>query len=280
MQLSKFKHIATLDLANFYYQNGMKKSDVQFLATNHPYKGLRVYTCEPQGLRGASEHSYERLSRIYGDLCQEGKMARQADGLFVGGQTLQELYNNLDEVFQRTRNCGFSLKPSKVVINPSKITLFGWIWNKGGWEPTSHTITPLSKAEPPKTVRQLRSFLGAFKQLSTCIKDYAVLLSPLEKIAAGRNSSEAIAWTEDLDSHFCKAKESLATINTVFTPTPTDTLHTYSDWSQLNGAVGGKMQIHRQKEDGSVDILHGGFFSAKVSHWQTRWLPCEGEALA
>ena len=58
LQLSKFKHIATLDLANFYYQHGMKKSDIQFLGTNHPYKGLRVYTCEPQGLRGASEHSY------------------------------------------------------------------------------------------------------------------------------------------------------------------------------------------------------------------------------
>ena len=89
VQLSKFKFIATLDLANFYYQHGLKTADIQYLATNHPYKGLRVYTCEPQGLRGASEHGYERLSRVYGDLCQDGKMTRQADGLFVGGQTLQ-----------------------------------------------------------------------------------------------------------------------------------------------------------------------------------------------
>ena len=80
---------ATLDLANFYYQHGLKTADIQYLATNHPYKGLRVYTCEPKGLRGASEHGYERLSRVYGDLCQDGKMTRQADGLFVGGQTLQ-----------------------------------------------------------------------------------------------------------------------------------------------------------------------------------------------
>ena len=157
MQLSKFKYIATLDLANFYYQHGMRNSDVKYLATNHPYKGLRVYKCEPQGLRGASEHSYERLSRVYGDLCQNGKMARQADGLYVGGNSLQNLLDNLRKVFQRTRNCGFTLKPSKIIINPQKIVLFGWMRNKGGWEPTEHTVTPLLPAVLPKTVKQLRS---------------------------------------------------------------------------------------------------------------------------
>ena len=129
-------------------------------------------------------------------------MARQADGLFVGGQTLEELLDNLREVFQRTRNCGFTLKPSKVIINPTKIVLFGWMRNNGGWEPTEHTITPLARAETPKTVRQLRSFLGAIKQLSACIKDYAILLSPLEKVAAGKNSSEVIVWNDELQRHF------------------------------------------------------------------------------
>ena len=99
MQIAKFKYLATLDLANFYYQHGMKKEDIQYLATQHPFKGLRVYTCEPQGIRGASEHSYERLSRVFGDLCQEEKMARQADGLFVGGNTIEEFYDNLIKAF-------------------------------------------------------------------------------------------------------------------------------------------------------------------------------------
>ena len=93
IQIARFKYIATLDLANFYYQHGVKKVDMQYLATHHPYKGLRVYTCEPQGMRGVSEHSYERLGRVYGELCQAGRMSRQADRLYVGGETLQELTN-------------------------------------------------------------------------------------------------------------------------------------------------------------------------------------------
>ena len=280
MQIAKFKYLATLDLANFYYQHGMKKEDIQYLATQHPFKGLRVYTCEPQGIKGASEHAYERLSRVFGDLCQEGKMARQADGLFVGGNTLDELYKNLREVFQRTRNANFTLKPSKIIINPQKIVLFGWLKNKEGWEPTEHTITPLSRAEPPKTVKKLRGFLGAIKQLSPCIENYAAILSPLELVAAGKGSAENIIWTDKLLKDFDKAKQSLQKIRTVYTPTPEDVLHTYSDWSHANGAVGGRLEVHRVKHDGSVDKLHGGFFSARVSHWQQRWLSCDGEALS
>ena len=146
--------------------------------------------------------------------------------------------------------------------------------------PSEHTITPLLKADVPKTVKQLRGFLGAVKQLSQCIKDYAVVLSPLEKLAAGKGSSELIVWTESLHKQFDQVKTSLQSIQTFHIPTPTDSLHTFSDWSQSNGAVGGRLELHRVGDNGEIVKLHGGFFSARVSHWQTRWLPCEGEALA
>ena len=115
LQIAKFKFIATLDLSNFYYQHGLQVEDCQYLATPHPFKGLRVYTVKPQGLKNSSEIAYERLSRVYGELCQEGKMARQADGLYVGGNSFDELYENLCEVFERTRLANLSLKPSKVI---------------------------------------------------------------------------------------------------------------------------------------------------------------------
>ena len=63
-KLAKYKYHIQLDLSNYYYQGGMKIEDCQYLATPHPFKGLRVYTCEPQGLRNAGEHAYERLGRV------------------------------------------------------------------------------------------------------------------------------------------------------------------------------------------------------------------------
>ena len=69
-------------------------------------------------------------------------------------------------------------------------------------------------------------------------------------------------------------------IETVFVPKPTDTLHTYSDFSQLHKAVGGRLEIHRLSPDGSVKKLLGGHFSCRVNKHQKNWYPCEGEALA
>ena len=280
LALAKFKHIATLDLSHYYYQNGMSRNDMQYLATHHPYKGIRIYAVEPQGLKNASEHAYERLARILGDLCQEGFVTRQADGIYVGANTLDELYVNLQRVLQRLKDANLTVKPSKFVIAPKKITLFGWEKNEDGWRPLEHTISPLTMAQPPTTVKQLRSWLGAAKQVSQCIPDYAVVFSPLEAATGGRSSPERITWSDALLHDFTKAKEAIKNIKTVHFPHPDDTLHLFSDYSQANHAVGGRLEVHKKEDNGSISILHGGFFSCKIPPSQARWQPCEGESLA
>ena len=45
-------------------------------------------------------------------------------------------------------------------------------------------------------------------------------------------------------------------------------------------AAGGRLEIHRTMEDGTVKKLLGGHFSCRVSKYQKNWFPCEGEALS
>ena len=278
-KLAKYKYHIELDLSNYFYQGGMKIEDVQFLATPHPFKGLRVYTCEPQGLKNASEHAYERLGLICGDMCEEERMTRMADGLFVLGDTLESLEENFVEILNRARLCGLTFKPSKIVIAPHKTVLFGWKMTGSGWSPTSHTIAPLIKADPPLTVKQARSWIGSYKQLTDCIPGHAALLGPLEAVLGGRASAERIEWTDDLISAFTKCKKSLNDINVIHVPKPDDQLHTFSDYSKSQKAVGGRLEIHRL-EDGKVKKLPGGHFSCRVTKHQSVWYPCEGEGLA
>ena len=102
-KLAKYKYNVELDLSNFFWQQGMKVANKPYLGTMHPFKGLRIYAVEPQGLRNASEHASERLARIYGDLCADEKMTRMADGLYVLGDTFPELELNFNEVLSRAR---------------------------------------------------------------------------------------------------------------------------------------------------------------------------------
>ena len=173
-----------------------------YLATPHPYKGLRVYTVEPQGLKGASEHGSERLSRIFGEMERKKQTVRHADGIYVLGNTPEEVLVNMREVFNRGRLSGLTFKPQKVVTCLKVSQLFGWVKKGHEWSPTNHVISPLSTAPPPKTVKALRGWLRAFKQVSVCVPNYAVKIGPLETAVGGRASQEKITWTSEMLKSF------------------------------------------------------------------------------
>ena len=140
-----------LDLSNYFYHCGLQRDNIKFLGTVHPFKGVRVYTCDPQGLKGASERSYEKLLRIYGDLIQQHRLAQMADGLHVLGDTINELATNYEEVLSRAAACNLTFKPSKVVVCPQQINLFGWRLKGYKWYPTEHTTSSLVSADLPVT---------------------------------------------------------------------------------------------------------------------------------
>ena len=141
----------------------MRRADAQFLWVIHPFNGLYVYVCEPQGLRNASEHAYDRLGTVFGDMVKADRLARHADGLHVLGDSLEELHGNLKEVLEQLQKCGMTLKPSKVIVDPVNSVLFGWRLEGDRWFPTEHTISTLANCKRPSTVKKMRSFLGAFK---------------------------------------------------------------------------------------------------------------------
>ena len=100
-------------------------------------------------------------------------------------------------------------------IAPINTIIFGWQMSASGWKPTTHTLSPLVKASPPNTVKQLRSWLGSFKQLTDCIENYAVILGPLEDVVAGRASADCVTWSEGLLETFKKAQQALNKVETI-----------------------------------------------------------------
>ena len=222
-----------------------------------------VYTASPMGLRNSSEIAYERLKRIFGDMQRNQALCQQADALIVGGSTIEHLFENLAEVFKRLRACGMTIKPSKLIICPWKTVLFGWEFTDQAWRPTAHKVNPLVLASEPATVKQLRSWLGASKQLSSGLQDYGTIFRPLEQMTAGKPSSDKLLWTEQHSRDFKHAKESLKSIKDIYYPTPDDHIHTYSDFSQEAEAVGGRLEFVRKMQDGKERIFMGDSFQPR-----------------
>ena len=60
----------------------------------------------------------------------------------------------------------------------------------------SHKLNPLQVCPPPSSVKQMRSFIGAYKAISNCIPNYSNHLGPLEDSVAGKELEEKLVWND------------------------------------------------------------------------------------
>ncbi len=76
--------------------------------------------------------------------------------------------------------------------------VLGCVWKAGTLTASPHNIAPLSSVDPPKTCTAMRSFIGAFKDLSRYFRRYSSLVSPLEDAIKGLQGAQHIQWNDDL----------------------------------------------------------------------------------
>ena len=215
------------------------------------------------------------MCRVLGDLLQEGIVTKIADDLYCGGNTPQELFDNLTKLLQAIHKCGLKLSPSKTVICPKTTNILGWLWQQGTITASPHRVAALASCEQPQTVKGLRSFIGAFKVLSRVVPNTASLLAPLEDLITGARSSDRLSWSEHALDAFRSAQKRLSSSKTIVIPRPDDQLWLVTDAAVKDPGIGATLYVIR-----SAKLHLAGFFSAKLHQRQLTWLPCEVEALA
>ena len=123
----------------------------------------------------------------FGDLLQEGIVAKIADDLYCGGDTPAELPENWQRVLQALERSDIGISASKTVVAPRSTTVLGWVWSQGSIHASPHPVATLSTCEPPSTVKGLRSFIGAYKVLARVVPRCAHLIPRLDDAVAGCN---------------------------------------------------------------------------------------------
>lgn len=273
--LAKWPFIITSDMTAQFHQLPLNKESMQYAGIVTPYKGIRVYTRAIMGMPGSTEHLDELMFRVIGDLIHEGVAEKIADDLYVGGTNPEHLLDNWRRVLEAFRKNNLRLKASKTVIAPKSTTVLGWKWNQGEISVSEHKINPIASADPPRTVKALRSWIGAYKHIKSCVPQYSSLLSSVESAVANKDSKEVVVWTDELLQDFRQAQTALKSLKSITIPRSSDHLIVTSDGSIKNNGIGSVLYILR---DGK--LLLGGYFSMKLSDCEVRWLPCELEALA
>ena len=273
--IGKWKYIIVSDLTSAFHQIPLSRQSLKYCGIVTPYRGVRMYIRCAMGMPGSETALEELMCRVLGDCLQDGCVAKLADDLYCGGETIKELVQNWERVLKAIKNSGLHLSAVKTTICPRATTILGWSWIEGKISASQHKISALAACKLPETVTGLRSFLGAYKILGRVIPKCAGLLTPLENAISGMQSKEQIHWTDELITHFRNAQSHLSTNKAITLPIPSDELWIVTDGSVSMHGIGATLYAMR---DGNLRLA--GFFSAKLRKHQVTWLPCEIEALS
>lgn len=273
--IAQWKYLIATDLTSAFYQIPLSPQSRKYCGVATPFRGVRVYTRCAMGMPGSETALEELMCRVLGDLLEEGVVAKLADDLYCGGNTVEELLINWRKVLQALCHSGLRLSASKTVICPRQTVILGWMWSNGTLRATSHRVATLSCCSPPSKVGGMRSFIGAYKVLARVLQNCAKLLAPLDDSVAGRQSKEEFIWSDDLHLAFKTCQKALSSASTITLPRPDDQLWIVTDGSVKKHSIGATLYITRTDK-----LCLAGFFSAKLRGRQPTWLPCEVEALS
>ena len=233
-QIGQWEYIIATDLTNAFYQIPLPRDSIKYCGVATPFKGVRVYVRSAMGMPGSETALEELMTRVLGDLLQEGCVVKLADDLYCGANSLEDLYKNWNRLLSALHKNSLCLSATKTIIGPTSTTILGWRWQQGTIHASTHRISTLASCSPPEKVTNMRSFIGAYKVLSRVIPNCASHISALDNSISGLQSGDKVPWSDDLHTAFSQAQQALQSAKTITLPRASDQLWIITDGSVKN----------------------------------------------
>ena len=278
-KLARWKYIIKTDMYQGFFQNHMHKDAQRWCAILTPFGGIRFFKRGIQGLINQSEELDELLANVFNPLLTAGLLVKQADDLFVGGETIQEALDNFGEMLKVCDNNNIKLSPSKTVMFPISVDIMSWIWSQGGTlSPSPHRKKALAKIteDDLKTVRDIRSWTGLYKTFIYHTPNLTKIMDPFDKLVGDKESNDLIVWNDELRLKLQEAKDHVENISDVYLPHPNDQLIIITDGARTPPGVGFVLQAR----NAANEVRTVRFYSVKLKPHHLKWSPCEIEAVA
>ena len=273
---------STLDLTSGYWQVEMAEECKPYTAfTCGP---LGFFECEtmPFGATNAPATFQRLMEDCLGDLNMNWCIV-YLDDVIVFSKTPDEHLERLEAVFQKLSAAGLKLKPSKCTFFKTEITYLGHLITSEGVATDPKKIEAVIKWPRPKTVHDVRSFLGFVGYYRRFIKGFSALSRPLYDLTKGLESHSKklakrtyVEWTEKEEQAFLALKEACTSAPVLGYPDYSIPfiLHTDSSTDGL-GAV-----LYQQQGESKDDIRVIAYASRSLTTSEINYAPNKLEFLA
>ena len=218
-------YFCTLDLESGYWQIAMEEDSAEKTAFISSM-GLFQFKVMSFGLCNAPA-TFERMMDEMLDGLRWTKCLVYLDDIIVYGKTFEETLSNLRCVLERIREWGLKLKPKKCKLFRTEVEFLGRVVSAQGMTADPGKVQTVLDWPVPKTVRQVRQFLGFASYYREFQEKFAEVTQPLQAIVNKATENQVrrrapIIWTPECELAFQKVKHALCTAPLLHYPTRDD----------------------------------------------------------
>ena len=257
-----------LDLKAGYHQIPLDEKS-RYITTFATHKGLFRYTRLNFGTNSASEIFQNIISEQLREI--PGSM-NISDDIIVYGKNQADHDASLTKVFQKLSDSNLTLNKSKCEFNKSSISFFGLVFSKDGVSPDPDKIKAIHDMSPPKSVSEVRSFLGMATYCAKFIPSFSDVSYPLRELT---KKDAKFQWLQTHQRSFDKIKEMLTSDAKMAYFDPSKDTELTTDASPV-----GLSAILSQKMPGTEERKIVAYVSRSLTDVETRYSQTEKEALA
>lgn len=182
-QLSKSKLFSVIDLKSGFHQIPLREQDMQktaFSVNNGKYEFTRL----PFGLKNAPSI----FQRALDDILREyiGKICFvYIDDIIIFAENEEDHLRNLNIVFETLELANMKVQLDKCEFLKKEVEFLGFIVSDSGIKTNPKRVEAINNFPPPRTLKELRSFLGMSNFYRRFIRDYAKIAKPLTILLRG-----------------------------------------------------------------------------------------------
>jgi len=173
------KIFSVLDLSQGFFQQTLK-DPMEATSFSIPGYGQFTYNRSPQGLNSSPAYFQRLLDFVLKGI---SRCYVYIDDIVISVNTHDENLNTLEKVFAQFRLHGLKIKPSKCHIGTGNISYLGYEVTAGkGIQPGRAKTIAVENFPAPKTIKEIRAFIGLTSFFRRAIQNYSLISAPLNKL--------------------------------------------------------------------------------------------------
>ena len=196
-----------IDLTKGYYQVPIDIESRPLTSFSTP-RGQFQFKRLSFGLRNSGIQFQRNIQKILSS-CNSKRILIYIDDILILSKSFEEHLSLVGKVLSTLLLNGIKIKVEKCEFFKKKVAFLGHEIGKEGIQKSSSFIEKITNFPKPKTVTEMRRFLGLCNFQRKFVEQFSEISKPLTSCTTGPKK-KLISWNVEMESAFLKLKEKLA----------------------------------------------------------------------